>query len=295
MTYFSEREEGVPPQENESIGEIAWGGIWSLVRALINDGSFGARYPEVCPDGRGPIGSDEDTLWSAVRAEIPNLTNRQWDTSSAIPPRSLDILDMVEFCWRCIGKPINKDYHAFFTHYHLEFDVEKGRSEFLDDINRIFRRNGLAYELMEDGRVERLATPVLREELAVIQFRTGDEQLDRMLETARRKFLNPNEDDRREALEALWDAWERLKTLGTGSKKKTQVKSLLDATAGSSSSKLRDVLYREAVELTRIGNQFQIRHSEVDQERVAESRHVDYFFHRLLSLIQVICKARKLS
>ena len=35
-------------------------------------------------------------------------------------------------------------------------------------INRIFRRNGLAYELTAQGRIERLAPPVLREELASV-------------------------------------------------------------------------------------------------------------------------------
>jgi hypothetical protein len=50
---------------------------------------------------------------------------------------------------------------------------------------------------------------VLREELASAQFRTGEEELDRLLEKARKKFLNPDVSTRREALEVLWDAWER--------------------------------------------------------------------------------------
>jgi hypothetical protein len=116
----------------------------------------------------------------------------------------MDILDMIEFSWRNVGKPIRGRYHDYFGHYHLTFDVEAGRDEFREAFNRIFRRNGLVYQLKADGRIERLAPPALREALASVLFRTGDGDLDRMLETARRKFLDPDVATRREALEALW-------------------------------------------------------------------------------------------
>ena len=292
MTYFSEREEGEISRENEEIGDNAWGGIQALIQARIGDGSFGTSYPTICPDGGGITGTNEGAFEQAMRADIPNLQEQEYHPWNEKPQRTLDILDMIEFCWRCIGKPIRKDYHEFFKHHHLDFNIEAGQDEFRDDINRIFRRNGLAYELTEHGHIERLAPPVLREELASAQSHTGDADLDRMLETARCKFINPNEAIRREALDSLWDAWERLKTLGDGSDKKTQIKSLLDQTAGSSSPKFREALEREANELTRIGNHFQIRHSERNQERLARSEHVDYLFHRLFALIQTILKLR---
>ena len=290
MTYFSERENGERFRDNEDINERAWGGIQALIFARIEDGSFGAFYPENCPDSPVPIGSNESRLWQAMRAEIPNLQQRPWDSWGEEPPYTTDILDMIEFCWRYVGKPISNFHHSYFRHDHFQFDIEAGQDEFRDNVNRIFRRNGLAYELTEQGNIERLAAPVLHEELAAIQFDTGEAELDRLLETARRKFLDPNEAVRHEALEVLWDAWERLKTLGSGPDKKAQITSLLDCTAGSSSSPFREVLEREAIELTRIGNHLQIRHSEVGQERLAEGKHVDYLFHRLLSLIQAILR-----
>lgn len=290
MTYLSEREQGERPREHKEIVAGAWGGIQALIRARIEDGSFGASYPDSCPDGAGPVGSDKDALWQAMRAEIPNLQELPWYGMSEEPPQTLDILDMIEFCWRCIGKPVRGGYHRFFNHYHLSFDVEAGREEFCEAINRIFRRNGLAYALTPKGRIERLAPPVLREELASAHFRTGDSELDRMLETARRKFLDPDETTRREALEVLWDAWERLKTLGSGSDKRAQITALLDVTAGSSSPKFREALEREAREITWIGNHLQIRHSETTQERLSGTEHVDYLFHRLLGLLQLILR-----
>ena len=93
------------------------------------------------------------------------------------------------------------------------------------------------------------------------------------------------------ALEALWDAWERLKTLD-GPDKKVQITSILNRIADSSSPKFREALEGEAKELTRIGNNFQIRHSETNQERLFRSEHVDYLFHRLFAFILVILRRR---
>ena len=287
MTYFSEREKGVLPREKEEIDYRVWEGVEALVDGRINYGSFGASYPTKCPDGEGITGSDGDAVWRAIHAEIPNLYHQQVGN----PPRTMDILDMIEFCWRCIGKPTHKVYNKYCKHPHyLDFNIEEGRNEFRADINRIFRCNGLVYELTEYGQIERLPPPVLREELVSVQFRTGDNDLDGLLETARRNFFDPDEATRREALKALWDAWERLKTLGSGSDKKSQAKALLDDTAGSSSSKFRNALEQEAKELTSIGNTFQIRHSETNQERLTRSEHVDYLFHRLFALIHVILR-----
>ena len=54
------------------------GGIRALIRARIEDGSFGASYPESCPDGAGPVGTDEAAFWQAMHAENPNLQERPW-------------------------------------------------------------------------------------------------------------------------------------------------------------------------------------------------------------------------
>ena len=293
MTYFSEREKGERPREFEQIGEGAWGAIQALVSARVEDASFAASYPHSCSDpGGGPVDTDETSLWQAVRGIIPNFQERPWMGGSYDPPPTMDILDLIEFCWQHIGKPVRGFYHKYMHHYHLSFDVQAGRDEFRNAINTIFRRNGLVYELRDDGSIERLAPPVLREEIAEAEFHTGDAELDRMLEAARRKFLNPDISVRREALEVLWDAWERLKTLD-GPDKKTQITALLDASAGTSSPKLREALEREATELTWMGNNLQIRHSETDREPVSRTEHIDYLFHRLFALTMVILRHRR--
>lgn len=107
--------------------------------------------------------------------------------------------------------------------------------------------------------------------------------MDDLLERARTKFLSHDPQDRRESLEKLWDAWERLKTLNDPSNKKLSVTVLLDQAAPEPG--FRSTLEAEAKELTRIGNDFQIRHSEINKVVINNDADVDYLFHRLFSLI----------
>ena len=162
--YFSERELGLPPRNIEKIDKIFWDGLVALIQSRINDGSFAERFPLNCFDAPIPIGSDESAIKSAFQSEFPSM---QWPLHLNEMPDTLSVLDAVEFFYRYISKPIRKEYHAFFKHHHiLSFDQDAGRQEYLNDVNRLFRRNSLAYELLEDGRVLRLEPVVLRETLA---------------------------------------------------------------------------------------------------------------------------------
>jgi hypothetical protein len=49
-------------------------------------------------------------------------------------------------------------------------------------------------------------------------------------------------------------------------------------------------LHNEALELTRIGNDFTIRHSETYKVPLELSEHVDYLFHRLFALIRLLLR-----
>ena len=91
---------------------------------------------------------------------------------------------------------------------------------------------------------------------------------------------------RRESLEKLWDAWERLKTIEPGRDKKEGIAALLDDAAAE--PEFRSRLEREARELTDIGNTFMIRHSETDRVQIAEAEQVDYLFRKLFAMIRML-------
>ena len=93
---------------------------------------------------------------------------------------------------------------------------------------------------------------------------------------------------RRESLEKLWDAWERLKTLEPGRDKRESAGRLLDKAAGEPT--LRAKIEEEAIALTNIGNTFMIRHTETDKIPITDSAHIDYLFHRMFSMIRLLLK-----
>jgi hypothetical protein len=89
MKYFSEREQGERPRSVEDLTEVVWSGIKTEIAARIADGSFGARYPDTCRLGRGPVGTDEFAFWNAMRARIPSLEERPGCTSANSLPSTM--------------------------------------------------------------------------------------------------------------------------------------------------------------------------------------------------------------
>lgn len=298
--YFSDRENGPRARTEQFISPVVWAGVVATVQALINSGAFGLHFPERCPDGQAICGCDQDAIAASVVAEMPGLTwpletSRLVDDSflkqrEPFAPDTLLILDFVEFVYASVAKPIPGKHHDFFNHHHFTFDQPPGQEEFRATVNRIFSRNGVAFEMLSTGRIVRVLPPVLGEELKRTIFRTGDRTLDNMLDECRIKFSDRNPLVRREALERLWDGWERIKSLADPSDKKKSIKIILDATSAEPS--LRERLESEAIELTSIGNSHLIRHSEVNQVPVIDVDQVDYLFHRLFAMIQLVLRKK---
>lgn len=299
MVYFSDKERGTKPRTIEKVSPAAWGGIGALIESLVSTGAFGHKYPEVCPDERGITGTDAQTFSLALKAEIPDIewpfkTKRKkpgglsWDTEPYAPD-TLCILDLLQFCYSLVAKPIQRDYHEYFGHFHLGFDIDAGKEEFREKINIILERNGIAFKLNLDGSIERFVPPIIREAIST-HFHSGDQILDQMIEDAQKKFINPNPGIRREAVERLWDCWERIKTLEIPDNKKESTNILLNKV--SSDPEVRSLIENEARELTEIGNKFHIRHSEITQIRISDSAIIDYLFHRLFSIIQLLLSKR---
>lgn len=286
--YYSERLTGEVERESQDISGPFWGGFVSLVQSRSRDGWFSERYPLHCFEAPLPVETDEDALG---RAFVAHNLRIPWPLGSQNAPTTLDVLDAVEFFGRVVSMPSGRFYHDYGRHNHItSFDRAQGFEDYRTEINTMLRRCSHPYEMDSSGRIQRLGPPVLREDLESAVFSSGDAELDRLLETARRRFQDPDPQVRAEALEKLWDAWERLKTILPGDKK-ASVKALLDAAVAEPT--LRERVEREARELTEIGNSFMIRHAETDKVPINESEHVDYLFHRMFALILMILRARR--
>lgn len=285
--YFTDREYGARPQTMEVIDERLWAGLLSHIMTKIENGSFGYRFPKQCPDGQGPNGCDEQAFVQVLSAEVP------WINWPLFPNKVLEtpiILDLLEFCAKAVGEPIQQgSYHSYFSHYHLRWDRESGLAAFLKDVNLMFRRNAIAYEITPMGQARRILPQELANVLREAQFNTGDQETDSLLEAARQLILSPRPADRQDALEKLWGAFERIKSLEPGTNKRVQADGLLDRLA-TPNSEFRAALGREAIELTGIGNTLFIRHKETTQEPLTSLIHVDYLFTRMFAFLRLVLK-----
>ena len=296
--YFSDREFGPKPMVEETIGKVVWQAILSLIETRVNDGSLAYGFPSHCPDGNAIEGTDRRAMSNAIRAEIGELADDDaegWHNayhSNPSPDRLPDtpaILDLVEFTARHVAQPTRGGWHDFFRHYHLKLDREEGLRKFVEDINRLFSRNRLAYELSDTGVIERTVPAPMAGLLKRTGFLTGDHELDVLLDTAIDRFLLPKPEARQDALEKLWDAFERLKTIEDPDKK-AGANILIDDAISGDTTVLRSIVMEEFKAMTRIGNDLRIRHSEVGKEPVGNKGEKDYLFMRLFSLIWLMLK-----
>lgn len=285
--YYSERLAGDAPLEDETISAAFWGGFVAFVESRSRDGWFAEGYPSHCFEAPLPVETDAAALGGAFAAHNPRVP---WPLDEGTPPDTLEVLNSVEFFARIVSMPTRRTYHDYGRHNHITaFDREQGFAEFQREINTMLRRCGHPYELDSGGEIQRVGPPVLRDELGSV-LASGDIELDRLLAIACQKFKDPDREVRKEALEKLWDAWERLKTILPGDKR-TSVKALLDSAVVEST--FRERIEREARELTDIGNTFMIRHTETGKVPIENSHHVDYLFHRMFALVLMILRARR--
>jgi hypothetical protein len=301
--YISDRERGPTPRTVETINVQVWKAVGAEIYRRLQANAFGLQFPLQCSENPITCGTDEGAFRNALLGQVPDLgefyaqefhnefihvnilLGQGWNGPEG-PPSTLTILDAVQFSYRNVAEPFSVGrYHGFLEHSHLRFNAENGRASFRQEVNLIFARNGLAYELEESGEIVRLATPELMKALRQTDFRTGDGTLDALLTSAVKRYLNPDIDVRQTALEKLWDAWERLKSLEDPDKK-VSTKIILDRTAPT--KVLREIVEKAAENATFAGNQLLIRHSEKDREPVGDSAGIDFLFHSLFSLVRLI-------
>jgi hypothetical protein len=282
---FTERHGMTQPRVKEELDEQAAIGLLAIVRNRIEDNWYGFSFPLECEDG--PIIGVNTTRMKNEIAAYSLIWPYDWPDQNDDVPTDAHVFDLVEFSYQYIALPEPYDYHSYYRHQHLNFSQEAGREGFSEDINRVFERHGIAFQLA-DGEVRRIAPTGLQEVLAETVFKSGDADLDRLLQTAREKFLNRSLEVRKEGLEKLWDAWERLKTVEPGRDKKAQITTLINRS--STELNFRKQIDDEGNLLTWIGNNFMIRHTGTNKTPINESAHVDYLFHRMFALIRLLLK-----
>ena len=304
MEYFSDKEKGKPFRIKEEITIPIWNGLVTIINEFIANVSLAASFPEKCYDSGEICGCDAIAVKDGIDSIIPNLGIELF----RLPERSISpfdpisddkeidtyaVLDLIEYIYRNIkdAKKIGS-YHDFFKHYHYRFeDSGVNKNAFREKINELFERNGMIYTLSDEGIIQRVV-PLPVNSIIHQVIKTHDEELNKLVAEAVCKIVLPKKEDRKLALEKLWDAFERSKTYffeeGKIDKKKSINKVLDNLSDGK--AEFRSLLDNECTALTAIGNQFQIRHFEKNKVAVENSNEIDYLFYRMYSYIHLFSK-----
>lgn len=295
--YFSDREVGTKEKTIEYIPENVWNGIVSIYNKLISNNHLSANFPVECDDNYGTYACDTRNLEYSIKAEIPNIktpiqpiSSHNFTTEEEVIQTTYCILDFIEFLYKNITDVEKGSYHSFFQHHHLSFPKgKKNKKRYIKDINLLFDRNCIAYFLTKKGEIRRTIPGTIKEVVEGIRLKTDDPRLDELLEISYSKIILPKHIQRMEGLEKLWDAFERLKTYYDENNKKKSANTLIK-NISNSNNLFEEHIGNEFMQLTKIGNAFQIRHFEKNKIQLTDNKHIDYLFYRMSCLIALSLK-----
>lgn len=257
------------------------------------------KYPAQCPDGQGCCGIDQEQFSLDLKYEIPTLYRDDSDRIAVPAIRhnvfggdkqpeydQYALLDLIEFFAENVRDVVVGGFHSYWGHHHLICQNSRNVcTQFRDEFNSIFQKTGLLYELNTNLQVERIVensplTSAVESAIATVS-ESGTREL---LQEAILLHRSPYPADIRDAVEKLWDAYERLKTYYTTMNKRDSAAKIVSDISGGQADYIT-LFDTEFQALTKIGNNFRIRHHETDKVEITDVRHYDYFFNRCLSLI----------
>jgi hypothetical protein len=296
VALYSERHGMRKPLERASTISVA-------MYAMLFDccekyfGNLAWKFPAECPDGQGCYGLDYQKFSTYLEFDIPGLyrnASGQIDKPSGKYYGGVDdydqyaLLDLIEFVGQNCMDFSNGSFHSFFGHYHIRLlETRNVIVSFRNEINDVFKKTGLLYMMTENMIIERvIENDIITPDVAIAIGSVKETGLKDLLDEAIVLFRQPNPAMRNDAVEKIWDVLERLKTYySTLDKKASVTKIVSDMSSGQSA--FEQLFDTEFSALTKVGNDYRIRHHETNKIDINDIRHYDYFFNRCLSLIAV--------
>lgn len=303
MKYFSDIEQGEKERVSEEITEDIHNGIVGIYQLYVNKKSFLESGGVACPCSQSLYAFNEKKFLDLARREIPDFTleypNKEdifSDDAHTLEYGKYKILDFIQFCYKHLKKAkllegstcidYSWEDSPRIQHYTFE-NCDNEKESFRNDINTLFRRNGIIFELKETGEIER-TIPLGLVPLVSKLYTTKDKELNKLVEEAFERFVQLELKDRTVALEKIWDAFERMKTY-YGTNKKESITKLIKEVSNENNP-YSTLLDEESKALTKIGNDFTIRHHETDRHEIIDNNQIDYFFYRMVSFMALFLK-----
>ena len=250
------------------------------------------KYPIECPDGKGCCGFDVYELHNDLWYEIPNLF-RSYNGEICTPSDEdtydqYALIDFIEFMAQNVRDIIRKNFHSFYSHNDIFFGESNAiATKFAKNINETFEKTHLAYQLTDNLQIERLEeASILSDKIEQDIAQIKEPGLKDLLMEAIQKHKSPYPQDQKDAVEKIWDAFERMKTYYGNLSKKDSADAIIRDMANNREEYI-DLFKTEFRSLTDIGNGFCIRHHETNKIDITDTRHYDYFFNRCLALIAI--------
>jgi len=182
-----------------------------------------------------------------------------------------------------LKKKYYKDYYG-----HNSLDYKESMKNMIEDLKYFIQSSLLASETIDISTA--LDMNVNMELLFHNKANTKDKELNELIEEAKDRFIS---NDKQVSVEKLWGAFERLKTYflditieSSKKKQKDKKRSTEEIVNIISENFDKEFLNTEFRALTDIGNNYRIRHHEVGKKELT-SKHINYFFFRMLSLIDL--------
>ena len=200
---------------------------------------------------------------------------------------------------------MNKRY-VMKTIAELQYDLENDYTEtkLFDDISRAEKLFGKDVPTIHDcveevqhfnGTIRRNAQIVvdllevaLSEQASLsydlVDFQIDDHEFNKLVEQAFQYYKEARIDT---ATEKIWDAFERIKTFYKQYDKKGSITKLIDIVS-KNNAEYREMVEEEFTSLTKLGNDFRIRHHETNKKDICCKEHYDYLFHRCIAVLRLV-------
>ena len=200
---------------------------------------------------------------------------------------------------------MNKRY-VMKTIAELQYDLENDYTEtkLFDDISRAEKLFGKDVPAIHDcveevqhfnGTIRRHAQIVvdllevaMSEQASLsydlVDFQIDDHEFNKLVEQAFQYYKEARIDT---ATEKIWDAFERIKTFYKQYDKKGSITKLIDIVS-KNNAEYREMVEEEFTSLTKLGNDFRIRHHETNKKDICCKEHYDYLFHRCIAVLRLV-------
>lgn len=169
----------------------------------------------------------------------------------------------------------NYPYYVFDIIEYFSYMLDN--STYIEDLNKIFSDNEIGFGLFNNRLIKTEEHMITDEKIGLL----SEVGLKELINNANKLY------DRKDyglATEKIWDAFERVKSYKKPGSKKESIEILLNQMSNNDQN-YYNFFESEFSKLTKIGNDYRIRHHEIDKIDIPDERYFRYLFKKCSILI----------